>query len=203
MQRSLQPFSVRSMLPGFAWPDVLFGREAELASLAFRLDVSQWWAPEQLRAAQFRQLHALLTHAAAHVPFYRIRLRQAGVEPSTPMSEAFWARIPTLTRHDLQSRAVRLRASFVHPAHGAIAEAASGGSTGVPVRVRQTETETLMLHAQAIRQESWHREAPLAPLAALRNVPPGLTPEQIRAMTEGDGLTLPDQGGPNAALHET
>src|SRR4051812_13211915 len=126
MQCTPHPFSVRSMLPGFAWPAVLSGREAELASLAFRLDVSQWWAPEQLRAAQFRQLHALLTHAAAHVPFYRIRLRQAGFEPSTPLSEAVWARIPTLTRHELQSRSVRLRASFVHPAHGAIAEAASG-----------------------------------------------------------------------------
>lgn len=191
------------MVPGFAWPGVAFGRAAELAGLLFRLDDSQWWPADRLRAKQLQQLHVLLTHAAKHVPFYRKRLLEAGFDPATPVDETVWQRLATLTRQEVQTRAARLRASFVHPAHGAITEAASGGSTGVPVRVRRTETDALMLHAQAIRQESWHRDWPLEPIAALRNVPPGLSGEQVRAMTEGDGLTLPDQGGPHAALHET
>ena len=92
----------RSSRKDILWPALPRPDEARRLALLYQLEASQWWSPEVLRAQQFRQLTALLDHAARTVPYYAERLRQAGIEPGAPLTEAAWARIPLLTCDDIQ-----------------------------------------------------------------------------------------------------
>jgi hypothetical protein len=57
---------VRSTVSGVVWPAVPDAKAASMLALLYQLDHSQWWPPEDLRAAQFGQLALLLAHAAAN-----------------------------------------------------------------------------------------------------------------------------------------
>ena len=185
----------RSAVPGFVWPRVVEGPPAELRALLYQLDESQWWPADRLRQAQFRQLHTLLSHAACHVPFYRNRLRAAGFDPAGTLTEAIWASIPTLSRNDVQAHGARLRATVVPAELGPLHLKASGGSTGVPVRVLTTEAQMLVLAAAACRDYSWHHD-PDAPAAQIRSIGTELAPDQLAAATSAQGLDFPTHGHP-------
>ena len=88
---------LQSGIEGLVWPAVHVGRAAELMALQRQFDESQWWSPEQVRAAQFRQVSVLLDHAAKMVPFHRIRLHEAGFRPGKPLTEEVWQQVPVLT----------------------------------------------------------------------------------------------------------
>jgi phenylacetate-CoA ligase len=185
-----------------AWPAVMTGFPAELMALQRQLDATQWWSAARLRDAQFRQLRLLLAHAAREVPFHARRLRDAGIDPDAELTEAAWARLPVLTRHDVQRGGANLHAS-TPPSLGGITETASGGSTGVPVRVRKTALDNLLWNAIHIREEIWHREEPGGTLARIRGFPAHFTPLQIAAMQSRDGLILPNWGPPTSLLWRT
>jgi hypothetical protein len=63
--------TLRSSLPGIAWPAVPGGEAARLLGLLFQLERSQWLAPEALARLQFAQFERSVAHAVATVPFYR------------------------------------------------------------------------------------------------------------------------------------
>ena len=193
----------RSVIEHNAWPAVATGLAAEIMALQRQLDATQWWPPEQLRAHQFQQLRLLLIHAAAQVPFQAQRLRQAGIDPAAEITESTWSRIPILTRRDVQELGDELNARSVPPSHGAVSNATSGGSSGVPVRVRKTALENLFWNALHVREEIWHRDDPLGLIARVRRVPPGVTPEQRDLIESGQGLVLPDWGPPTSLLWKT
>jgi phenylacetate-CoA ligase len=44
------------------------------------LEISQWWPPERLAAAQFARLEALLRNANDTVPYYRGLFRRIGFD---------------------------------------------------------------------------------------------------------------------------
>jgi len=194
---------LRSSIDAMAWPAVVTGQAAELMALQRQFDASQWWPAEQLRAQQFRQLRLLLAHAAAQVPFHAGRLRAAGVDPAADITEESWSRIPILTRRDVQSLGDALHAGRTPPSHGPLTEATSGGSSGVPVRVRKTALAQLIWNAMHVREEVWHREDPTAMMARIRRVPPGLNAEQSAAMFTARGLILPHWGQPTNLLWQT
>jgi phenylacetate-CoA ligase len=52
-------------------------------------------------AMQWERLRSLVGDLYAHNPFYRDRLRAAGVTPDDMRSRADLARIPTITKEDL------------------------------------------------------------------------------------------------------
>jgi len=193
---------LRTSLELAAWPAIMTGFPAELMALQRQLDATQWWTPEQLRAAQFHQLRALLIHAAREVPFHAKRLRAIGFDPAAELTEDVWTRLPILTRRDLQREGEALHAK-VPAAYGQVTEAASGGSTGVPVRVRKTALDNLLWNAIQVRDELWHREDTLGTIARIRGFPPNLTPEQSAAMQSVDGLVLPAWGAPMSLLCRT
>ena len=199
----MQDLPFRTSVPAFAWPASITGRAAEVLGIYHQLARSQWWPAERLRAAQLRQLQVLLQHAAQNVPFYRTRLRDAGFDPAAKLDEASWTRIPILTRHDLQSRGARLRATLLPPELGPIEEVATGGSTGIPVRVRREAAHGLFSHAMVCRADEWHGTDPARPMVRIRFAPPGLPPDDVARLHTGDGIRLPDHGHPIAWLHET
>jgi len=188
--------ALRSALADIAFPALQGGRAAELMALNRQFDRSQFWPPEEMRAAQFRQLGHLLAHAAATVPFYAARLRAAGIDPAQPLTEAAWRRLPPLTRQDVQAAGPRLNASSVPPSHGATSDVATGGSTGIPVRIRKTALDTLFWNAIHIREEIWHREDTLGDIVRLRRVPPGVNEAQRAQICSPEGMTVADWGPP-------
>jgi len=194
---------LRSSFEPLAWPAVVLGRPAELMAIQRQLDASQWWSPEQLRASQFRQLRLLLDHAARQVPFYATRPASALPAPGTELTEDAWARIPLLTRRDVQEAGEALNAREIPGTHGTIFDATSGGSTGIPVRVRKTGLADLFWTAIHLREEIWHRDDPRGALLRIRRSPRNFTPDQAAAALRPPGLLFPDYGPPSSELWET
>ena len=86
---------------------------------------------EELMDIQRLRLTEILQHAAAHVPFYRERLRLAGFANASDVRADLLPYVPVLQREDLQLSHEDLRAQN-WPAERVI-ENSSGGSTGTPV----------------------------------------------------------------------
>jgi len=190
-----------SSIEGATFPAVATGMAAEIMALQRQFDASQFWPPEVMRAAQWRQLRLLVAHAVRQVPFHARRLRAARIDPET-FTEADWRRLPVLTRRDLQARGDALQARVVPKSHGGITTSSSGGSSGVPVRVRKTALDNLMWNAMHVRDEIWNRPDPAGTIVRIRGTSPVLTPEQ-QALTFSAGLCLPDWGPPTSLLWRT
>src|SRR3984885_3214667 len=127
-----------SSIKGVVWHAVMTGTAAQLLALQVQFDASQWWSADELRAHQFRQLRVLVEHAARTVPFHAERLRSAHIAPAAPLTPQSWACLPILTRRDVQEAGDRLHATELPADYGSTGILRTGGSTGVPVRVRKT-----------------------------------------------------------------
>lgn len=172
-------------------------------ALQHQLGQSQWWPAERLRAGQLRQLSALVEFASRAIPFYTSRLRAAGLEPGAPLTWEAWSRIPILTREDVQSAGDAMNAATIPPSHGRFGEVASGGSTGVPVRVNKSELSSLMWEAIQIREELWHREDHAASMVVIAGAPDQFSAAERSAITSRAGLTMPDWGGIQSQIWQT
>ena len=203
MFRRPEEAPLRSQVAGIEWPPVLSGIAAELLALQRSFDATQWWPGERLRAAQFAQLRHLAGHAIAQVPFMAARLAAAGIRSPGELTEETWRRVPVLTRAEVQREAAALRAPSPPPSHGEVKEFATGGSTGVPVRVYKTAVDALFWNAALVREELWHRPDPGGTIARLRSFPGHFTPEQIAQVRSPEGLIYPDWGAPHSFLWRT
>ena len=192
-----------SSIEQVAWPAVPVGAAAQLLALQYQFDATQWWPAEQLRARQFDQLQLLLRHAAATVPFHAERLRRSGIDPNEPLTEEAWARLPILTRRDARDAGDLLNATSIPASHGITGETTTGGSTGIPVRVRRSAVDGLLWSAVAIREEIWHCDDMLGFKVRVRGPPSGLTEEQRRQLRSADGLQSASWGAPAALLWQT
>jgi phenylacetate-CoA ligase len=147
----------KSSIPGVVWPGLPSPQGAALLALQFQLEHSERLAPAELAAQQFRQLGALLSHALRTVPWHRERLMAAGIAPDQVIDPRAFARIPVMTRRDIQDAGNALLSTAVPPDHGRPVEYLSGGSTGEPVRVYGTELNRLFWLALTQRDHLWHR----------------------------------------------
>ncbi len=195
--------SLRSMIEPVVWPAVHGGRAAELLALQRQFDETQFWPAERLASAQYAQLAKLVEHAARTVPFYAERLRRAGLKPGGRVTEAAWRRLPILTRKEVQAQGEKLASRALPPAFGPTEVVSSGGSSGVPVRVRKSALDAVLWEAVTIRDEIWHRESFDGLIARLRGIPPGLTRDQVAAVQSEQGLVLPDWGRPANLIWRT
>ena len=195
--------SLHSMIEPIVWPAIHGGRAAELLALQRQFDETQFWPPERLEQAQYAQLTKLAEHAARTVPFYAQRLREAGLRPGAPLTAAAWRRLPILTRKDLQAAGDKLISSAPPAAFGPTEVFSSGGSSGVPVRVRKSALDSVLWEAMTVREEIWHRENFDGLIARLRGSPPGFPPEQAAAIQSEQGLVLPDWGRPANLIWRT
>ncbi|WP_420346061.1 phenylacetate--CoA ligase family protein [Pelagibius sp.] len=157
-----------------AWPALPGPQAALKAALLQQLEQSQWWSAARLRGEQFRQAGALLDHAYRQVPFYRDRLAQAGFVPGQPLTEEIWARIPVLTRAEVQEAGAGLHSAQIPEAHGEIYELSTSGSTGRPIRARGTRLVQLFWDAMTLREHLWQGRDFAGKLAAIRSFPTGV-----------------------------
>jgi phenylacetate-CoA ligase len=114
-----------------------------------------------------RQLEALVRHAAANVPFYAARLRTV-FDAGGRFSSGAYARLPLLTRAELQSNFDALASRQVPPSHGRMASVRTSGSTGQPVQVIKTELAQRMWEAMLLREHRWFDRDLNGKLAVIR-----------------------------------
>lgn len=161
-------FQVRSSLSGVVWPGVPDHPGALQLALQFQFERTQWWAPDELRRHQLRELAALLRHAYASMPFWRERLSACGYEPGGNVTPEWFARLPVLIRGDIREQGEALRCRDVPPAHGRVTKGQTSGSTGMPITYYGTELTRLLWHAFTLRDHLWHRRDLSGKLAAIR-----------------------------------
>lgn len=139
---------LRSM-PLHAW-----GITADVGHYFAQLERSQWLAPEQVAQIQSERLQLLVRHAYAHVPWYRQRMDEAGIDPGRVTGIADLAGLPPLTKDDIRSNLhVGLLADNVDP--GELSLIKTSGSTGSPLACYVDRSQLEMRWATTLRSLEW------------------------------------------------
>ena len=94
-----------------------------------RLERSQWLTPAEIRSLQLKNLRSFLSEAAAHVPFYRQRFADAGIDVASIQSVADLSRLPLLTKADIRANTEALKSTVAGP----LTRYNTGGSSGEPL----------------------------------------------------------------------
>lgn len=149
----LLPFSA---LEGAIFPAIPQTQAAVHLALQQQLQHTQYLPAEQMRTLQFKQIGELINHIDRYVPYYGLSLRKAGLKPGELISEEAWKCVPVLTRRAVQDAGDRLNATELPPSHGEVGEITTSGTSGMPVRVRQTKLHHLYWQSFQLREEIWH-----------------------------------------------
>jgi len=89
--------------------------------------------PDELAELNWRRTRALLTYAYQRVPYYRRRFDEFGLRPQDIVHPEDYAKVPVLSREDLQEHFDELVSLDAKPCNLRIST--TGGSTGEPVKV--------------------------------------------------------------------
>jgi phenylacetate-CoA ligase len=164
------------------WPALPDARTAQLLSLAYQLERSQWWPRAALERGQQIQLDRLLQHARSKSALYAERPQHL-------------ADFPLLTRRELLTQAELIHCADIGPEHGRPQPVQTSGSTGEIVSVQRTDHSRLMLMALGLRVGEWHRFDYSQTLAVIRADSPRMDDDE-RARKLGWGM-------PSALLYRT
>jgi phenylacetate-CoA ligase len=179
-----------------AWPAMPSRQGANLLSLLYQLERTQWWTPGRLFQSQLSQLDGLTRHAVDTVPFYRARFGSLGFRPDLKLTAEQWTSLPVLSRRDIQNAGEDLWSVRIPPEHGAAATTQTSGSTGEPVKVRKTALDQLFWQAMTMRDHYWHRRDFSGKLASIRVFMSG-------AGAPPEGTLRDGWGTPVGLLHAT
>ncbi len=116
------------------------------------LEETQWRSLDELTAIQTGGLRRLLRHAAEHVPFYRQRFAEAGVDVASIRDARDLLRLPPLTRDDAR-RFVKERESTVAPF--VAVRKNTGGTTAEPLLFGYDAGSEAWRQATKLRGYAW------------------------------------------------
>lgn len=136
-----------------------------------QLKKAQWLPPEAIVERQLQQLHSLLSHAQANVPYYQRKISQDQFDPLFGLTLDKWRKIPILRRIDIQDNADDLLSRNIPASHFPIGETQTSGSTGQPVKVKSTAASRLFWSAVTMRDHYWHRRNFSGRLCSIRAIP--------------------------------
>ena len=160
------PNSLRSSIPGVAWPPLVQGVGALVEAYVARLAVSERLPLERIEAAQREQLGLLAEHCARHSPSFARRLSTAGLTAADLVQPGGLAKLPPLTRRGLQDHD-GLFCTQVPDAHQPTGMTQTSGSTGEPTRILRTGLNKLGHMAMTVRDHRWQRRDARGRLAAM------------------------------------
>ena len=152
-------------------------------------EVSQWQSPAEIVALQFRKLGVLARHCESYSPHFCARLQAAGLEAEDLSSPDGLARLPVLSRRDLQ-QAKDLFCTAIPKNHLPTYDTKTSGSTGEPVLVRRTALNQLDWLVTTMREHVWHERDFLGRICMIR----------ANILKEA---RLDHWGAPAALLHKT
>jgi len=116
------------------------------------LEQSQWWSPEQIQQFQWRELQRLLKHSVQTVPYYKKKYAAAGIDIRDIRTMGDFAKLPPLTREEVNSHREALCSEV--PTSKLIAHA-TGGSSGTPTQFFITVDSYDWRCAASARAYSW------------------------------------------------
>ena len=192
-----------SSLNEIIFPSIVSGTSSILLALIHQYEKSEWWTREQLLDAQFQQITLLAEHAMRTVPFHAERLTKAGFRVGEKMTPEIWSRLPILTRADVRDGELKLKASSYPPSYGALTEATSGGSTGIPVRILKTGLDGLMWQAAHLREFRWHGIDFSQEIANMKGMGVDKYKENPDTFLDEPGVIAPSWGAPASLLWKT
>ncbi len=99
-----------------------------------QLRKSQWKPREEIEAAQWKKLKAILEHAYKEVPFYREKFRLAGISPEDIRERADFQLIPLTTKEELRTNFPEKVLARGYRAERCL-PAVTSGSTGEPLHL--------------------------------------------------------------------
>lgn len=113
-----------------------------------------YWSVEDIGLFRNGRLAEFVAHSAATVPFYRDRLRLAGMSPSDIQTLDDLARLPILTKAEAQEHAARLISTAVprNETHMVHTSGTTGGALRFPVTVRTVQEQWAIWW----RYRGWH-----------------------------------------------
>lgn len=190
---------IKTQLREVHWPALQNSHGGNLMGILYQLEHTQWYSPERLLEMQFEQLNELLTYVYQTIPFYRERLEEANITPSTKVDPDTWLKIPILTRSNIQEQENNLKSNNVPKTHGIVSTVRTSGSTGKPITVDKTAVCQVFWQAFNLRDCYWHKMDFQAKFAAIRDV----KRDQFEITRYPKGLTTKNWGNPIAVLHNT
>ena len=192
--------NVLSAARGAVWPAIPTERAAQVLSVLFQLEQSQWLSPDELRQYQACQLVALCQHAYRTVPYYRARFNDVGVAPAAVHSIQEWMKLPLLTRRDIQNAGPQLHCIEPVKEHGPLMTTITSGSSGQPVATVGTAVNALITGAILLRYHVWHRRDMSLKLATIRSIKSNDSTREMIAEHWGGGTMDVVRTGPSVAL---
>jgi len=175
-------FHLRTV-PGYHWPALPDAAFAQAWNAYLELDRSQWLKPDEIQQRQLQQVRALLTHAAAHMPYYRQLLAGADIAPAQLQAMDDFRRIPLLPRRVYQDKVMSLAGVELPPGTVASVTLRTGGSSGTPIFVHTTNMTDLWWHALYLRDLEWCGIDPTGTRAVIRST--GATGAELQRMLQG------------------
>lgn len=163
----------RSGVRDIAWPALPDELNARMLALQFQYEETERWAPADIEAQQFQQIGALLNFCHTAIPFWRDRLRKAGLRPGQKLNRQIWSRLPILTRREAQEAGAKLRPAQLPDGHGQARTGATSGSTGMPLRYARSEIAHFLFLASNLRLMLWHGRDMTQKVATIRLVASG------------------------------
>jgi len=151
--------SPRSEPRDIIWPGLPPEPGARLLAMQFQYAETERWAPEEIQAQQLRQLELLVTHCDRTIPFYRERLRRAGLRAGQKLSPALWSRLSVLTRAEAEAAGKRLRAAQIPKGHGSVVTGTLIGADDGKLDFSQSELAYFFQLSQTLRHTLWHDTA--------------------------------------------
>jgi len=181
-----------SKVPGIVWPPLEATLPDGFAGLCKQLEQTQWLPRAALEAGQRRQLAALLTHAEAYSPHFRMRLKDTGLSVAELLVPGGLSALPPLARRDLQANRLSIQALQIPAAHQPVGEVSTSGSSGTPIVATRTTINQLFWLAFTLREHLWHRRDASLTLAVAR-----------ANLGSGGAQEYPNWGSPVASIYAT
>ena len=118
------------------------------------LNETQWLSTEQLGELQDEKLRRLVRHAYRNAPFYRQRMREAGLRPRDIRGRADLHKLPFLTKDDVrQNLYFDIRAENMD--HRDVLRITTSGSTGRPFVCYADREQLEFRWAATLRAQEW------------------------------------------------
>jgi phenylacetate-CoA ligase len=127
-------------------------RSARLRYLE-EMEHRQFWSAEKLAHHQWTSFKRMIEHAVETCPYYRDSFRRAGLTPADLRSPADIARVPLVSKEEIQAHRDEMVSSRYRRED--LIEDMTGGSTGSPMRFYYDQDRADSRSAATLRHDRW------------------------------------------------
>jgi phenylacetate-CoA ligase len=118
-----------------------------------KLEKTQWFSLDELKAWQFMRIKALLKYAYEHVPYYRELYQRMRIRPEDIRDFEDFQNLPFITKEDINNNLDL----FVSPKLRTVAlPNSTGGSTGQPMQFYSEQAFSYWDNALELRGRGWY-----------------------------------------------